>query len=89
MIKKNYEFYFTLHGEEIKADYCTSDLYGESYCVLDNYYYYGVTYNKIAIVKVSDSSTYFERCLNTSLFLVLFFISLISIFYICYVWRKS
>lgn len=89
MINKNYEYYFTLHGEEIKADYCSSNFYNEPYCVVNDYHYIGVTYNKIAVVKDYESVTYFERCLNISLFLILFFISLISIFCICYIWRKS
>lgn len=43
--KKEYEYSFTLNNEYVKADYCHTSLFGNTYCRIDVQYYTNVTYN--------------------------------------------
>lgn len=72
-ISKNiYEYTAILNGEEVKAEYCFSNLYGSSYCVIDGYRYNDIPYSsKVLGVEQVDISR-FTNILIPFLFIIIF-----------------
>lgn len=71
-IRYNYDYYFYLNNEKLKADYCSSD-YTSSSCKLNGQIYTNVTYEKIFLGEESYQSTGLIEFLPYFLIIVFFF----------------
>lgn len=80
MNKKIYEYTAVLNGEEVKAEYCFSNRYGSSYCVVDGYRYNDIPYSaKILGVNQFDSLPFLN--IVTFIMLIITFYLLIKTFF--------
>lgn len=47
--QKVYDFYAIIDGEEIKVDYCFTNLYGTGYCEYNGYTYHNVPSRSVVV----------------------------------------
>lgn len=71
-----YEYYFYLNNDKVKADNCFSNLYGHSYCKLGGQTYYNVPYDKYVVNSIEKEGL----CLLPFLLAVLFFYLFFKVF---------
>lgn len=75
MLSKNiYEYTAILNGEEVKAEYCFSNLYGSSYCIIDGYHYNDIPYSSKVLGIEQVNISRFTNILKPFLFMFIIFI---------------
>lgn len=73
-ISKNiYEYTAILNGEEVKAEYCFSNLYGSSYCIIDGYRYNDIPYSSKVLGIEQVNISRFTNILKPFLFMFIIF----------------
>lgn len=73
-ISKNiYEYTAILNGKEVKAEYCFSNLYGSSYCIIDGYRYNDIPYSSKFLGVEQVNISRFTNILIPFLFMFIIF----------------
>ena len=74
MLSKNiYEYTVILNGEEVKAEYCFSNYYGSSYCIVNGYRYNDIPYSSKFLGIEQGYISRFTNILMPFLFIIIIF----------------
>lgn len=57
-----YDYYAIINGEEIKVDYCFTNVHGVSYCEYNGYTYHNVP-SRSVVVDIKEDCTYLNSLL--------------------------
>lgn len=80
IIRNIYEYTAILNGEEIKAEYCFSNLYGSSYCIIDGYRYNDIPYSSKVLGVEQVNISRFTNILIPFLFMFIIFMLIKLVF---------
>ena len=70
--KKVYDYYAIIDGEEIKVDYCFTNMYGTGYCEYNGYTYHNVP-SRAVVVDVKEDCIYMNILLIPSILVIIYF----------------
>lgn len=73
--QKVYDYYAIIDGEEIKVDYCFTNLHGTGYCEYNGYTYPNVP-SRAVVVDVKEDCTYMNILLIPAVLVILYFVIL-------------
>ena len=73
--QKVYDYYAIIDGEEIKVDYCFTNLYGTGYCEYNGYTYHNVpSHSEVVGTKNVCNSTTDNIIIVIALLVIMYFV---------------
>ena len=74
--QKVYDYYAIIDGEEIKVDYCFTNLYGTGYCKYNEYTYHNVPSRSVVVgtKNVCNSTTNNTAIIIIAVLVIMYFV---------------